>query len=76
MAVDSAGNLFVVVHNAVLEVNHSTGVITTVAGIGMFGYGGDGGPATAAMLGEPAAWPWTMPGTSSSPTLTTAVSVK
>ena len=33
--------------------HHATGVITTVAGNGGYGYSGDGGPATAAELGYP-----------------------
>ena len=35
------------------QVNLATGIITTVAGALPGGYGGDGGPATAALLGEP-----------------------
>ena len=35
------------------KVNLATGIITTAAGRGPGGYGGDGGPATAALLGEP-----------------------
>ena len=35
------------------EVNHATGVITTVAGNGTAGYSGDNGPATAAELDAP-----------------------
>ncbi len=52
VAVDSAGNLFIADHDAqrVRRVDASTGVITTVAGNGTIGYGGDGGPATSAAL--------------------------
>ena len=35
------------------QVNLATGIITTTAGALPSGYGGDGGPATAALLGEP-----------------------
>src|ERR1700744_3568351 len=51
---DSAGNLYFADRD-----NHSvrkidiTGKITTVAGSGMEGYGGDGGPATSALLDTP-----------------------
>jgi hypothetical protein len=52
MAVDAAGNLYIAdVNNfAVRKVNAATGVITTVAGNGLFGSTGDGGPATSARL--------------------------
>ncbi len=55
IAVDSAGDLFIVDqwNNRIREVNHATGVITTVAGNGTAGYSGDGGPATAAELNYP-----------------------
>ena len=55
IAVDSAGNLFIAdfTNNRIREVNHATGVITTVAGNGVWGYGGDNGQATAAELGFP-----------------------
>ena len=57
IAVDAAGDLFIAdTSNMVIrEVNHATGVITTVAGNGSqyLGYtGGDGGPATAATAGD------------------------
>jgi sugar lactone lactonase YvrE len=56
VAVDAAGNVFIadVVNNRVRRVDAATGVITTVAGDGNFGSGGDGGPATAASLASPA----------------------
>ncbi len=37
------------------EVDHATGIITTVAGNGTAGFSGDGGPATAAELNIPGA---------------------
>lgn len=55
IAIDSSGDLFIAdwLHNRIREVNHATGVITTVAGNGMSGFSGDGGPATAAELSSP-----------------------
>ena len=55
VAVDAAGNLFIAdtYNNRIREVNYATGVITTVAGIGALGYGGDGGPATVSELSHP-----------------------
>ena len=38
---------------AIRKIDHRTGLISTVAGTGEFGYSGDGGPATEAMLKEP-----------------------
>ncbi len=57
VAVDAAGNLFIAdaSGNRVREVIAATGTIITVAGTGTYGYGGDNGPATAAMLYEPTA---------------------
>jgi len=54
VAVDSAGNLYIADtgDNVIREVN-TDGVINTFAGNGTSGYGGDGGPATAAELDEP-----------------------
>lgn len=54
MAVDSAGNLYIAdtQNNRIRKVNTS-GTITTVAGDGTFGDGGDGGPATSAQFGYP-----------------------
>jgi sugar lactone lactonase YvrE/23S rRNA pseudoU1915 N3-methylase RlmH len=58
VAVDSAGNLFISDegNNVIRKVTASSGIITTVAGQGppaAGGYGGDGGPATSALLMAP-----------------------
>jgi uncharacterized protein (TIGR03437 family) len=50
VAVDSAGNLYIADYNDSRIRRVSNGVITTVAGNGTGGYGGDGGPATSAEL--------------------------
>ena len=52
---DSSGNLFYTEsrNNIVRRVDKATGIITTVAGTGGAGYGGDGGPATRATMKEP-----------------------
>jgi hypothetical protein len=54
VAVDSAGNFYIAEwsNHRVRKVDTS-GVITTFAGIGIAGYGGDGGPATQAALNSP-----------------------
>jgi len=49
---DSSGNVYIPDDSVVRKVNTS-GIISTVAGNGIFGYSGDGGPATEAELGEP-----------------------
>ncbi|MCA1684232.1 MAG: DUF11 domain-containing protein, partial [Actinobacteria bacterium] len=59
VAVDSAGNLFISTGcceggQRVRRVDAVTGIITTVAGTGEFGFSGDGGLATEAALGNPA----------------------
>ena len=54
VAVDAAGNLFIADYgNLRVRKVTSAGVISTVAGSGAFGYGGDGGDATAAELTRP-----------------------
>lgn len=55
VAVDAAGNLYIADAAAALvrRVDRTTGIITTVAGNGIFGDGGDGGPATLASLSHP-----------------------
>ena len=54
LAVDTAGNIYIAdyVNDRVRKVSAS-GIITTIAGNGILGFGGDGGPATAAQLYGP-----------------------
>jgi hypothetical protein len=55
VSVDSAGNLFIAdtSNDVIRKVNVDGGTISTVVGNGQWGYGGDGGPATAAELVQP-----------------------
>jgi sugar lactone lactonase YvrE len=55
IALDSSGNLYIAdtVNNAIRKVTASTGIITTVAGIGTPGNSGDNGVATKAALNSP-----------------------
>lgn len=54
IAVDAAGNLFIAdTHNHRIRKVNRDGIITTVAGNGTAGSGGDGGPATSAQLNFP-----------------------
>lgn len=55
LAVDAAGNLFIadILNERVRRVDATTGIITTVAGMGVAGFAGDGGQATAARLNGP-----------------------
>jgi sugar lactone lactonase YvrE len=51
---DANGNLYVAdTGNDVIRVISASGTITTVAGTGVPGFGGDNGPATAALLNAP-----------------------
>lgn len=52
---DSAGNLYFadIVNSRIRKVDASTGIITTVAGNGEIGFGGDGGPALGASFSSP-----------------------
>ncbi len=63
VAFGGGGNLFFsdTFNNLVRRVDARTGVITTVAGNGDKGFGGDGGKATAAALNE-ALWGRARPG--------------
>ena len=51
LAFDSHGDLYVDQRVLIRKVSMATGVITTVAGTGEFGFSGNGGPATAARIG-------------------------
>jgi hypothetical protein len=55
VALDGAGNLFIgdANNNRIRKVDHSTGFISTVAGNGTQGSGGDGAVATEAQLNNP-----------------------
>jgi len=55
LAVDAAGDLFIAdsTNNRIRRVDATTGIITTIAGTGAFGFGGDGGLATAAEFRSP-----------------------
>ena len=55
VAVDAMGNLYIADHgyHRIRKVDGATGTISTIAGIGVRGYSGDGGPATQALLGDP-----------------------
>jgi sugar lactone lactonase YvrE len=55
VAVDAAGNLYIADEGDSRIRKVSNGVITTVAGSGIGGYSGDGGPATSALLNFPSA---------------------
>ena len=54
LAVDAAGNLYIAdsLNNRIRVVTPG-GIITTIAGTGKFGSGGDGGPATSAQFNSP-----------------------
>ena len=54
VAVDGLGNLYIVdsFNNRIRKVD-ATGTITTIAGTGEYGFGGDGGPASQAQFREP-----------------------
>jgi streptogramin lyase len=53
--VDIDGNIYIADddNHRIRKVDFSTGIITTIAGNGVGGYGGDGGPATSASIQNP-----------------------
>jgi hypothetical protein len=55
VAIDAVGNIYIAdtCNERIRKVTVSTGIITTVAGNGVAGYSGDGGPATSAELFSP-----------------------
>jgi len=54
VAVDASGNVYIADdYNARIRKVNAAGIITTIAGTGGYGYGGDNGPATAAQLYAP-----------------------
>jgi trimeric autotransporter adhesin len=55
VAEDAAGNLYFLDndHSLLFKVDHTTSVLTIIAGNGTSGYSGDGGPATSAQLNQP-----------------------
>ena len=54
VSVDISGNVYVIDSNNKIRMVKSDGIITTIAGTGMWGSSGDGGAATSAQL----AYPW------------------
>jgi uncharacterized protein (TIGR03437 family) len=53
IAVDAPGNLYIADSSSFRIRKVSGGIITTIAGIGVYGFSGDGGPATSAAIGAP-----------------------
>ena len=53
IAADAGGNVYVSDTHRVRRIDAVTGIITTVAGTGVMGFGGDGGPAVDALLSGP-----------------------
>ncbi len=55
IAVDRSGNIFIADarNNRIRKITSATGIISTVAGSGSVGFGGDGGPATLAKFSQP-----------------------
>jgi trimeric autotransporter adhesin len=53
LAVDISGNLYIADGNSYIRKVNTSGIISSIAGTGVRGYSGDGGPATAAELDEP-----------------------
>jgi sugar lactone lactonase YvrE len=52
VALDGNANLYITSGGTIRKVTAATGIISTVAGNGTWGYSGDGGPATSAEINE------------------------
>ena len=55
ICMDTAGNLLFTDSCRVRRIDKATNIVTTIAGKGVYGHGGDGGPATAAEFISPSA---------------------
>lgn len=56
ICIDTAGNILIadgIGYNRIRKLDQSTGILTTLAGNGTYGYSGDGGPAINATFKEP-----------------------
>jgi DNA-binding beta-propeller fold protein YncE len=55
IAIDGEGRVYLAdtYNNRIRRMDFAAGTVTTIAGNGMAGFGGDGGPATAAALNQP-----------------------
>ena len=64
-ALNANGNLYIADKNnyRVRKVDHATGIISTIAGTGVAGAAGDGGPATSAQLNQPTGLAFDIQGT-------------
>src|SRR5208337_3393233 len=53
LAFDASGNLYIVdrFNERIRKVDSTSRIISTVAGTGIFGFSGDGGPAASAQIG-------------------------
>ena len=55
IAVDTSGNIYIsdVLNYRIRRIDANTGIISTIAGTGIKGYSGDGGPALRAQISTP-----------------------